>query len=175
LRFALGAGLAAALPHNVLRRALPRVEGRAVVEAMRTAFGPPGLGRQVDARVARLAESFWQIIPASAQRRLQELLRSANVADYGELVEASLQSGRRVGMFLAGDFACAARALLAESGNSNAPVPSLGNLRELCSSMPALADLLRLAVRSEYADARWHSVASASQRRTGSSGRFSLF
>ena len=175
LRFALGAGLASALPHNVLRRALSKLEGRAVVDAMRTAFGPPGLERQVDARVARLAESFWQIIPASAQRRLQELLRSANVADYGELVEASLQSGRRVGMFLSGDFACAARSLLAESGSGNVREPTLGNLRELCSGMPALADLLRLAVRPEYADARWHSVASASQRRTGSSGRFSLF
>jgi hypothetical protein len=182
LRFDLGCGIAAALPHNVLRRALPSEETRAVVEALRTAFGPPELGRQVDARVARLAESFWQIIPASSQRRLQEILRAATVADYEELMEGALQSSRRVGMFLAGDFACATRALLAESRTADArgphPIrepPSLANLRELCLAVPALADLLRLAVRSEYAHARWHSAASASQRRTASSGRFSPF
>ena len=182
LRFELGRGLTAALPHNVLRQALTEVEGRAVIEALRTAFGPPELGRQVDARVARLAESFWQIIPASAQRRLQDLLRTAALADHGQLVEAALQSGRRVGMFLAGDFACAARNLLAESTAHDeatrellAAPPSLETLRELCLAVPALADLLRLAVGSEYADARWHSLGSASPRRTASSGRFSLF
>jgi tetratricopeptide (TPR) repeat protein len=182
LRFELGRGLTAALPHNVLRQALPEVEGRAVIEALRTAFGPPMVGRQVDPRVARLSESFWQIIPASAQRRLQELLRSAELANYEVLVEAAVQSGRRVGMFLAGDFACAARIVMAESaGRAAAPsalglaTPSLDNLGELCSALPALADLLRLAVRSEYADARWHSFGSASPRRAASSGRFSLF
>jgi len=178
LRFELGRGLSAALPHHVLRQALPEVEGRAVVEALRTAFGTPELGRQVDTRVARLAESFWQIIPASAQRRLQELLRTATLFDRDELLEASLQSGRRIGMFLAGDFACAARILLAESAVRDvaaAMPPSLENLRELCLAVPALADLLRLAVRSEYADARWHSPGSASPRRALSSGRFNPF
>jgi tetratricopeptide (TPR) repeat protein len=175
LRFELGRGIAAALPHNVLRSALPKAEGRAVVEALRTAFGPPERGRQVYARVASLAESFWQMIPPRTQRRLQEVLRTATPADYAELVEAALQSGRRVGMFLAGDFACAARSLLAEAASGMREPPSRANLRALCSGVPALADLLRLAVRPEYADARWHSAASASQRRTASSGRFNLF
>jgi hypothetical protein len=178
LSFELGRGLAAALPHHVLRQALPEGEGRAVIDALQTAFGAPERGRQVDARVARLAESFWQIIPASAQRRLQDLLRSTVLGDHDELVENARQSGRRIGMFLAGDFACAARSLLSESIVHDIPTvtpPSLGNLRELCLAVPALADLVRLAVRSEYADARWHSIGSASPRRTVSSGRFSLF
>jgi hypothetical protein len=173
LRFELGRSIAAALPHNILRSALPKAEGRAVVDALRAAFGPPELGRAVDVRAARLAESFWQMIPARAQRRLQELLRAATFADYAELVERAHQSGRRVGMFLAGDFAHASRSLLLGAGGREAP--SVANLRALCASVPALADLLCLAVRSEYADARWHSAASASQRRTPSSGRFSLF
>jgi hypothetical protein len=173
--YEFGRGIASALPHNVLRSALPRGEGKMVFDALRTAFGPPELGRQADARVARLAESFWQIIPARGQRRLQDLLRAATTGDYADLVEQTLQSGRRVGMFLAGDFGWAARALLAESPSPVEEAPSVENLRELCSRVPALADLLRLAVRSEYADARWHTVASASQVRTASSGRFSLF
>ncbi|MBV9948465.1 MAG: hypothetical protein JOZ69_16560, partial [Myxococcales bacterium] len=174
LRFELGRGIAAALPANVLRRALPLAEGRVVLDALRTAFGSPELGQRVDSRAARLAESFWQIIPARAQRRLQELLPAATLAEYEDLVEAALQSGRRVGMFLAGDFGCAARSLLAEAVRLD-PVPSPQALRELCLAVPALADLLRLAVRAEYADARWHAAPPAAPRRTPSSRRFSLF
>ena len=145
-----------------------------VLDALRTAFGPPELGRQVEARAARLAESFWQIIPARGQRRLQELLRASMSVDHTELVENGLQSGRRVGMFLAGDFGWAAQALMAESSLRGGEPLSIENLRETCAMVPALADLLCLAVRSEYADARWHTVATA-PRRTASSGRFSLF
>jgi hypothetical protein len=78
-------------------------------------------------------------------------------------------------LFLAGDFACAARSLLGESSYGADTPLSLANLRGLCATVPALADLLTLAVRSEYADARWHSAAFASQRRAASSGRFSVF
>jgi hypothetical protein len=175
LRMALGRGMSAALPHNVLRLGLPPAEGRALVEAMRAAFGAPDIGRRVEARAARLAESFWQIIPARTQRRLQELLGTAAIAEYEELVARAHQSGRRVGMFLAGDFACAARALLAEAGSRSDEPPSLPSLRPLCEQFPALADLLRLAVSPEYASARWHVVAPSAPRGTLSSGRFSLF
>jgi tetratricopeptide (TPR) repeat protein len=175
LRFALGQGMCAALAHNVLRLGLPEVEGRAVVDAMRAAFGPPEMGRTVDARAARLAESFWQIVPARTQRRLQELLSSAAIADYDELVGRAYQSGRRVGLFLSGDFAGAARALLAEDGSRTGAPPSLLSLRSLCEQLPALADLLRLAVSPEYASARWQVVAQSAPRGTISSGRFSLF
>ncbi len=173
LRFALGRGMCAALAHNVLRLGLPPAEGRALVEAMRAAFGPPELGRHVDARAARLAESFWQIVPARTQRRLQELLGVAGVAEYEELVARAHQSGRRVGFFLSADFASASRTLLAELGIVEAP--SLASLRGLCEEVPALADLLRLAVSPEYANARWHVVAPNAPRGTSSSGRFSLF
>ncbi|HEX3344433.1 MAG TPA: hypothetical protein VHS09_07655, partial [Polyangiaceae bacterium] len=173
LRFALGRGMCAALPHNVLRLGLAPAEGRALVEAMRAAFGPPELGRHVDARAARLAESFWQIVPARTQRRLQELLGAANLAEYEELVARAHQSGRRVGLFLSGDFASASRTLLGDVGIVEAP--SLASLRGMCEEIPALADLLRLAVSPEYANARWHAVAPAAPRGTSSSGRFSLF
>jgi hypothetical protein len=173
LRFALGRGMCAALAHNVLRLGLPPAEGRALVEAMRAAFGPPELGRHVDAAAARLAEAFWQIVPARTQRRLQELLGASAVAEYEELVARAHQSGRRVGFFLSGDFASSSRALLAELGLVESP--SLASLRGMCEEVPALADLLRLAVSPEYASARWHVVAPNAPRGTISSGRFSLF
>ncbi|HLK37001.1 MAG TPA: hypothetical protein VKU41_09650, partial [Polyangiaceae bacterium] len=175
LRYAFGRGLSAALPHNVLRMALPAPEGRALVEATRAAFGPPEFGRGVDPRAARLAEAFWQIIPARTQRRLQHLLGGGSLGEYEELLARANHCGRRVGLFLAGDFGCAGRALLSELGARFDAPPILGNLESLCQNVPALADLLRLAVSPEYANARWHSVAPASRRGNLSSGRFSLF
>jgi hypothetical protein len=78
-------------------------------------------------------------------------------------------------MFLAGDFACAVRALLAETAPRFEPVLSTPNLRGLCEEMPMLADLLRLAVSREYADARWHPMPPASSRGKLPSARFSPF
>jgi hypothetical protein len=175
LRFAMGWGLSAALSHNVLRLGVSPGEGSGLVDAIRAAFGPPEIGRRVDAHAARLAQSFWQTVPARTQRRLQELLGGGAFPDHTELVARADQSGRRVGMFLAGDFAWAARQLVAESHMHLDPSLSLDNLRSLCEEMPALADLLRLAVSPEYAEARWHVVAPASQRGMLSSGRYSLF
>jgi tetratricopeptide (TPR) repeat protein len=175
LRFTLGRGISAALGYNVLRLGLPATEGRALVEALGAAFGPPEIGRRVDPRAARLAESFWQIVPARAQRRLQELLGQGSFPDYDELTARAQQSGRRVGMFLAGDFSCAVRALIAESTPRFEPVLSTANLRSMCEELPMLADLLRLAVGREYADARWHAVPPSAQRGKLPSGRFSLF
>jgi hypothetical protein len=174
LRFTLGRGMSAALSHNVLRLGLPPVEGRAVVDAIRAAFGPPEIGRRVDPRAARLAESFWHIVPARTQRRLQEVLGTSNM-DYDLLVANAQQSGRRVGMFLAGDLACAARVLVAESAPRLEGELLIDNLRHFCDELPLLADLLRLAVSREYADARWHAVAPASPRGTMPTGRFNLF
>lgn len=163
LRFALGRGMSAALPHNVLRLGLDAAQGSAMFEAMWAAFGPPRTtGRRLEPRVARLAESYWQLIPAGRQRRLQELLSDAIVPEYERLVARAQQCGRRIGMFLAGDFALAARAVLAESNVSEEPTPA--TLRPLCAKVPALADLLLLAVSGEYADARWHLVASGRAR-----------
>jgi hypothetical protein len=175
LRCALGVGLSAALSHNVLRLGVSSAEGIALVEAMRAAFGPPEIGRRVDQHAARLAQSFWQTDPARTQRRLQELLGGGSFPDHAELVARAQQSGRRVGMFLAGDFAWAARQLLADSAVEPASALSLYTLGSLCRQLPALADLLRLAVSSEYAEARWHVVAPASQRGMLTSGRFSLY
>ena len=175
LRYALGRGMAAVLPPNVLRLGLAPADGRSLMDAMQAAFGLAEPGKRVDARTARLAESFWQIVPARTQRRLQELLGAAAMAEYEDLVGRAHQSGRRIGMFLAGDFGCAARALFAEMGWRVEQLPSLDQLRDLCRQSSALADLLCLAVSPEYASARWQVVASSGPRGTISSGRFSLF
>lgn len=165
LLFELGRGMSAALPQNVLCLGLPPPEGRAVVEALRVAFAPPEAGRQVEVRAARLAESFWHIVPARTQRRIQLLLSGAPFPAYEDLVERALQSGRRVGMFLSGDFGHAAGPLIAPYADGSG-VPIGGNLRAICARSPMLEDLLRLAVSPEYASARWHDAEDGLGRRS---------
>ncbi|MGH7270999.1 MAG: hypothetical protein ACREJ3_11265, partial [Polyangiaceae bacterium] len=126
---------------------------------------------KADARAARLAQSFWQSVPPRTQRRLQQNLAKAPLGAYEDLVVRARQSCARTGMFLAGDFGCAARWLLAEEvGAARASELSLSGLRAQCSEHPMLADLLCLAVSPEYAGARWHPAPSGS----ASSGRLRL-
>jgi hypothetical protein len=120
-----------------------------------------------------MAESLWQLLPPPTQRRTQQLLATGSFPDYAELVARAHQSSLRVGMFLAGDFALAARVVLAESGARVEP-PSLDNLRDLCQSVPALADLLRLAINPQYANARWRDEEEDEAVSRTPSGRFSL-
>ncbi|MGA2449908.1 MAG: hypothetical protein ABTD50_14615 [Polyangiaceae bacterium] len=174
LRFALGAGLSAALPQNILRLGLPPSEARTVFYALVAAFGPAELGRSVDARAARLAESFWQIVPARAQRRLQELLASAGSPDFDDIVDRATHAGRRVGMFVAGDFAFAVATVLATSPSHEGQRLVRDTVQGLCEELPAVLDLLRLAVSPEYAHARWVADGSAHRRSVRPSTRFSL-
>jgi tetratricopeptide (TPR) repeat protein len=172
VRYVLGQALAAALPQNALLLGLLGPEARAVWSAILGAFGPTELGRGLDATSARLAESFWQTIPTRIQRRLQELLAATTVEDLDAAIERSRQSCRRIGMFLSGDFAVAARALLEEEGRPCVLGP--GDIASLAAEVPAFADLLHLALSPEYAEARWTPVPPSSQRGSMSSGRIRL-
>jgi hypothetical protein len=67
-------------------------------------------------------------------------------------------------MFLSGDFGYAVRQLVREHDGNVDKLSSSGGLSAACEEIPALADLFRLAVRPEYADARWHPVSPASRR-----------
>jgi tetratricopeptide (TPR) repeat protein len=172
MRFEFGRGMAAALPQNVLRLGLSPSEGRVVLDALLTAFGPHEQGGRLQGPSARMAESFWQVLPPHTQRRMQRLLGGGVVAAYDDLVLAAQQSARRVGMFLVGDFAYAARVTVSECA-PHVRLASAADLRNACEQVPQLADLLRLAVSPEYASARWCDGEAASGR--SPSGRFSLF
>ena len=104
--------------------------------------------------------------PPRTQRRLKELLGTSKPTRFELLAERARQSGRRVGLFLTGDFGHAARALLREHPQVGAveELGSPGGLAQLASQLPALADLYRVAVRPEYADARWHPEGPLSRR-----------
>lgn len=169
LRYALGHALASALPHNVLALGLGDREGQILWRAIVGAFGPPDSAREVDSTSGKIAEALWQTLPQKSQRRLQDLLRGAPIPEFEAVVEAARQNARRLGMFVAGDFELAVRMFLNESGQ-DIPAGPLA-LVALSSRFPAVADLLRLAVSPEYADARWRPASSPNPNGP-STGRF---
>ena len=89
----------------------------------------------------------------------------AEATPFELVAERAKQSGRRVGMFLTGDFGHAARTTIRDFPQADAQeIERPGGLEKLAKQLPALADLLRLAIRPEYADARWHQPSQAAQR-----------
>lgn len=164
LRWVLGEALSCVLPENALVLGLGPAEARALWGVLLGAFGPPGL-LTVDRKDADLADMLWQTLAPRTQRRLKELLAASEATPFDLVLERAKQSGRRLGMFLTGDFGHAARQVLASFPDSDpAELEQPGGLERLCAELPSLADLLRLAVRPEYADARWHLPTPASQR-----------
>jgi hypothetical protein len=155
VRWMLGHALAAVLPQNALVVGMPEAEARVLWATILGAFGPPGRVKMERAH-ATLAEMLWQTLAPRAQRRLSELLAD-ELTPFDLVLERTNQSGRRLGMFLTGDFAHAARTVVGEHPALDvAELERPGGLAKLCRSLPALADLYSLAVRPEYADARWH-------------------
>lgn len=172
LRWMLGVALSSVLPQNALVAGLGRPEARSLWQVILGAFGPPGLVT-VERGDAQLADMLWQTLAPKTQRRLRELLATTDLTPFELVLERSKQSARRIGMFLTGDFGHAARKVIADYPQASAAeLERPGGLEKLCTQLPSLADLLRLAVRPEYADARWHLPTPASQRL--SSGRLPL-
>jgi len=172
VRYALGYALGASMPQCALLLGLPDGEVRVLWRAMFAAFGPPEHGKLADPAATKLVEGFWHTVPPRTQRRLQDFLARAP-DDVDAAVSRAKQSARRTGLFLCGDFAFVARTVLHE----HAPAGVLATSADLslrCAEYPALADLLRLAVSPEYADARWRPMPEGPGRATFPSGRHRL-
>lgn len=151
--YALGVALASASPANVL--VVEAVEGARTFRALLAAFGPPGAARALEPEVARLAEELWHAVPGSVQRRLCELLEGAPTTSFEEVARGSRRAAQRFGLFLCGDLRVAARAVLEAEGT---PVPDLATPRGLevaCVVSDDVAELYRLAIRPEFAEARF--------------------
>jgi hypothetical protein len=168
VRYLLGAGLIASLGAHCLMLAQGEGSARATWNALLSAFGPPEFGRGVSPEIGRLAASLWQSIPRGAQRRLGELLGQAPPT-FEVAIAGARQVSRRGGLYLSGDLAATLRAALGD-----AAAPPLSNdptwLAYVCAEQPEIADLVRLAISPEFAEARWRAVNAPGPRRTQSSG-----
>ena len=164
LRYALGVAMAAALPRNAMLMGLSLAQAKTVWSAVLAAFGPAGSGRALEVQSSRLVEALWTTMPARAQRRVQEVLSSADPA-LEPILERTKQTTRRVGLFLSGDFESAVRTIAGDVGIGEEELVA-GSLESLCAR-PIVADLLRLAVRPEYADARFRPLPEGPARTSG--------
>lgn len=158
LAYHLGAMLAATLPEHVLIYGAPELQVKNVLRALLAAFGPPQVGKGHLASIATLAEMLWESIPPRSQRRLRELCDDFSRIDYDVAVASARQAVRRAGFFVAGDLTVAIRETCADVGISTWNLDAPGGLAALCSSSPAVADLVRLATSPEYANARWQQI-----------------
>jgi tetratricopeptide (TPR) repeat protein len=158
LGYHLGAMLAATLPEHVLLYGAPEAQVSGVLRALVAAFGPPQTSRGQLAAIATLAEMLWESMPSRAQRRLRELCDDPSRLEYDVALSSARQAVRRAGLFVSGDLTVAVREACADLGVSTWGLDAPGGLAALCSSIPAVADLVRLATSPEYASARWQQV-----------------
>ncbi len=173
LRFHVGAMLAATLPQHVLLFGSPESQTRAVLKGLALAFGPPQeSGRGGLGAAANLAEVLWESVPARLQRRLRELCDDPGALDYPAALAAARQAIRRAGLFVAGDLGVALRETCADDGIPLKALDEPNGLAALCSSSPAIADLVRVATSSQYAEARWQPARDRSRSQSGSHAIF---
>jgi hypothetical protein len=168
LGYHLGVMLAATMPEHVLLYGASEAQVENVLRALMAAFGPPQAGRGHLASVATLAEMLWESMPARSQRRLRELCDDASRIEYSLARSAAKQAVRRAGLFVSGDLTVAIRETCADQGVSTWGLDAPGGLAALCSSSPAVADLVRLATSAEYASTRWQQVRGGGRHPSGS-------
>lgn len=160
--FVLGEAISATLSSNVLL--LGALKPDELWDAILRAFGQSSTSSRHSLDGDALVSTLWQIVPAGTQRHIQDLL-GKDAPSFSLVLERAAQTGRRLGMFVSGDFHLAARMILEDFSESQS-LTDESALSVLCSKLPSLADLYRLAIRPEYADARWEGE-SAPGRVTG--------
>ncbi|MBK6512918.1 MAG: hypothetical protein IPG04_02065 [Polyangiaceae bacterium] len=175
LAYELAAAHASASGDLVLAAHLDDETIERLLTAMVVAFGPVA-PRDDDApvssasaaatrqEVARLASELWQRINPRAERRLRAL------CELGPLEPAvgrasARRAMRRAGLFASGDLGVALRALAVEERYEVPPAGEPLDLDALCRESAEAEDLVRLATRMEYAEARWQLPSPSSVRR----------
>lgn len=189
LRYLLGASITGAMPEHALVNALNEDALRTLIDALHAAFGPVANLPRGNAAVARLGQNLWQLVSPRADRRLRELCENPEAISYEAAVVGTRQAMRRAGLFAVGSLATTLRVVAFEhsialpkagmaGASGSGPVSTASpdgvrselllvpnGLSQLCEKYPVIADLLRLATRTEFAEARWLQAAAAERRR----------
>jgi hypothetical protein len=167
LRYLLGAALAGAMPEHALVNALGEEGLRTLIDALHAAFGPVANLPRSNAAVARLGQNLWQLVPPRADRRLRELCADVSAITYEAAVGGTRQAMRRSGLFASGSLGTALSQIAQEIGMSPASSyqSSPDGLAQACAAHPEVADLVKLAIRTELAEARWSPGTTQERRR----------
>jgi hypothetical protein len=156
LLYEVGSHLTGSMPEHALVNGMPADELRTLIDALVAAFGPLDATPRGNRNVVRLEQSLWQLIPPRAERRLREICAHPEDFNYEAAIRGTRQAMRRAGLFASGSLSTAVETVAAETGYDLDPLrTSPDGLERACLENPAIADLVRLAIRTEYAEARW--------------------
>ena len=155
LRYVVGDALASAMPQCALVLGLDPGQLGLVLGALAAGFGPVGAATETTADQMRLADDFWHLVPAAAGRRLHQIFHGTADMSAEAAQGSARRACRRTGLFAAGDLGTAVGRTLDELELSGeAPLDDPNVLRWLYG-IPQIADIIDLATRAEYAEARW--------------------
>jgi hypothetical protein len=166
LRYQLGAALAGALPEHALVNALGEEALRTLIDALHAAFGPIAHLPKGNAGVARLGQNLWQLVPPRADRRLRELFAEPSSITCEAAVAGTRQAMRRAGLFASGSLAVTLAQIAPElSLPLETYQAATDGLAVACAAHAEVADLVKLALRTELAEARWAPGTAPDRRR----------
>lgn len=164
--YLLGSGIAGTMPEHILARGLPEEHFRTLVAALAAAFGPVNSNVKTDPAVARLGQDLWQLVNPRADRRLREIFSAGLPASPDASLDAARRAARRAGLFACGDVPTTLRMIVAELNLSlDVPLTAPDGLQRACEKHSEIAEVIRLATRSEYAEARWHASSGLDPRK----------
>jgi hypothetical protein len=116
--------------------------------------------------VARLGQNLWQLVPPRADRRLRELCGDLAAITYDAAVAGTRRAMRHAGLFASGSLGTALAQIAPELGISLADYQgSTDGLAHAAATHPEVADLVKLAIRTELAEARWLPGTAQERRR----------
>lgn len=163
LAYLFGSAAVGAMPEHVLVNALPETVLLTLLNALIAAFGPVGEAPQRDPAVVRLGQNLWQLIPPRGARRLHEICSDPSRINPQAALSGTRRIMRRAGLFACGDLRIALQQTVEEL-KLDTTIDGLNALRQACEAHPALADLVKLATSSEYADARFYAATTHERR-----------
>jgi hypothetical protein len=170
LVFQLACAHVSSVPDLILAAHLPSASLQSLFTVLMAAFGPIGSGGEdapgssdVFREEARLSAELWQRISPVAERRLRELLAPGPLS-VAEARRVAMLISFRAGLFVTADLSHAL-SLVARSEQFAWPLEGPEPLFGLCLASELARDLVSLAVRGEFAGARWQSQAPRSIRR----------
>lgn len=166
--YKIATGCARATPALALLEGLEHARASSLIRALRAAFGPAGPSAVAGSNVddLRLIEELWHWVPRQDEKRLRQICSSPQKMTYENALRRSRATAARVGLFATGSLAVAIEETLPGRALRYDPLGRITTpLTELCK-VPNIAELFDLALRPEYAEARWRSVGSIPPART---------
>lgn len=173
IHYLLASRLAATLPEFAIVAAESDDAVQTLLDAIVAAFGPVHAGSGPasvsagrGAAIARIGADLWQRVSPRTERRLRAIAEGEplSLEDVREKTQTAM---RRAGLFAAGDLSVALKITLEELGEDPTMLQADRGLERACQ-FSEIADLVRLATRMEYAEARFFAMAApAAARRPG--------